>query len=517
MDRRDANMGEKQAYLLGIDIGSSNLKCLIVRSDGVVMGSGTKELTTYYPLAGWAEQNPEDWYQALCETVAMSIRKGGIKNSQIVSVCITAATHTPVLLDSNDQVLRPAILWTDQRSTQEVEWLNQNYGEKILEIGYHKANPTWSLPQLLWVRRNEPEIVNKTRKFMIAKDYLRFRLTGTWETDHIDALGTLMIDAAKQEWSKDLCGFIGWPMETLPRIYPPITVVGKINKKAALDTGLLEGTPVVVGTSDTAAEDYGVGAVNPGQGVIKLATAGNTNIMTDKPHPDPLLFNYYHVIPGMWYTVAATSNCAAVHRWLRDQFFKTDIEKSKESNIDAFEVMDQMATTIQAGSDGLLFHPYLLGERTPYWDPFLRGDYLGITMRHRREHFVRALYEGISLSLLDCISSLAPRGLMMKEIRIIGGGAKSPLWRQIVCDVIGLEVLKPEVDDASYGAALIGGVGVGVFKDERDAILKCVKIASRNQPNMRNHEKYQELFQIYKESQKRLTEINHQLHRFSEA
>jgi xylulokinase len=178
--------------------------------------------------------------------------------------------------------------------------------------------------------------------------------------------------------------------------------------------------------------------------------------------------------------------------------------------------MDQMAATIKAGSDGLLFHPYLLGERTPYWDPFLRGDYLGITMRHRRDHFVRALYEGVSFSLLDCLRSLAPRGLTMEEIRIIGGGSKSPLWRQIVCDVIGLEVLKPEVDDASYGAALIGGVGVGVFRDERDAIRKCVKIASRNQPNMQNHEKYQALFNIYKESQKRLAEINHQLHRFSE-
>jgi xylulokinase len=510
-------MGEKQTYLLGVDIGSSNLKCLIVRGDGVVAGSGTKELTTNYPFSGWAEQNPEDWYQALCETVSISLGKAGIESSQIASVCITAATHTPVLLDRNDRVLRPAILWTDQRSTKEVEWLNQNHGQKILEIGYHKANPTWTLPQLFWVRRNEPEVAEKTRKLMIAKDYLRFRITGTWETDQIDALGTLMIDAAKREWSKELCDLIGWSMETLPRICPPTAVVGRITQKAAVDTGLWEGTPVVAGTSDTAAEDYGVGAVNPGQGVIKLATAGNTNVMTEEPHPDPLLFNYYHVIPGMWYTVAATSNCAAVHRWLRDQFFKADIEKSGESDIDAFAVMDQMAATIPAGSDGLIFHPYLLGERTPYWDPFLRGDYLGITMRHRREHFVRALYEGISFSLLDCLRSLAHRGLTMREIRIIGGGSKSPLWRQIVCDVIGLEVLKPQVDDASYGAALIGGVGVGIFKDERDAVRQCVKIASRNQPDMRNHEKYQRLFQIYKESQKRLADINHQLHRFSEA
>ncbi len=502
-------------YLLGTDIGSSNLKTLIVRSDGQVVGIGTMELITDYPHHGWAEQNPEDWYRAFCRTVELALNQAGISSRQIAAICITAATHTPVLLDENNRILRPAILWTDQRSIKEVAWLNERYGQRILEIGYQRANPTWTLPQLLWIARNEPDVLRKTEKLFIAKDYLRFRITGTWETDRIDALGTLMMDAAKGEWSEELCSFIEWPTNTLPRIVDPTAVVGQVTSEAARDTGLCEGIPVVAGTSDTAAEDYGVGAVYPGQGIIKLATAGNTNIMNDKPHPHPLLFNYYHVIPGMWYTVAATSNCAAVHKWLRDQFFKADIEKA-HSEATLFEIMDQMAAIVEPGSEGLIFHPYLMGERSPYWDPLLRGDYLGITMRHKREHFVRSLYEGVSFSLLDCYQSLTAEGLYMKDIRIIGGGAKSPLWRQVVCDVTGMEVIKPQVDDASFGAALIGGVGTGVFNDARSAVEKCVRVDTIHRPDLQRHERYLRLFELYKDSQKRLVEINHKLFEFSQ-
>jgi xylulokinase len=306
-------------------------------------------------------------------------------------------------------------------------------------------------------------------------------------------------------------------MDTLPKIVSPREVVGSVLRQAAQDSGLREGTPVVAGTSDTAAEDYGVGAIDPGQGVIKLATAGNTNVMTETPRPHPLIINYYHVVPGLWYTVAATNSCASAHRWLRDQFFRSDIERSEARGQDAFQAMDAIAREVPVGSEGLLFHPYLLGERSPYWDPLLRADFLGITMRHRREHFVRALYEGIAFSLKDCLDSLAPLGLTMAEARIIGGGSKSGLWRQIVCDVMGMEVLKTAEDDASFGAALIAGVGVGIFADERDAIRQCVQVVSSNQPDPRTHERYTRLFEVYKKAQGRLAEINHDLHRICEA
>jgi xylulokinase len=509
-------MGLKENYLLGVDIGSGSLKSSIVRGDGAVMGSASKDVATHYPRPGWSEQNPEDWYEAFCETVRRALAQSGLPAKQIRALCTTAAAHTPVLLGADDEVLRPAILWTDQRSAQEAAWLNENFGDRILRVGYQRANPTWTLPMLLWVKRQEPQVAQRTKKVMLAKDYLRFRITGTWETDWIDALGTLMLDAERKRWSEELCGYIDWPLDTLPRIVSPRDVVGSVTRQAARDCGLMEGTPVVAGTADTAAEDYGVGAIDPGQGVIKLATAGNTNVMTETPRPHPLLINYYHVVPGMWYTVAATNSCASAHRWLRDQFFRSDIERSEGKGKDAFEVMDAIARDVPVGSEGLLFHPYLLGERSPYWDPLLRADFLGITMRHRREHFVRALYEGIAFSLRDCLTSLAPLDLKMEEARIIGGGSRSALWRQIVCDVMGMEILKTAEDDASFGAALIAGVGVGVFVDERDAVGKCVKIVSSNRPDPRNHERYNQLFGLYKDAQRRLVEINHELHRICE-
>ena len=506
-------MAQESRYMLGVDIGSSNLKCMLVKSEGSVVASESEELKTLYQFPRWSEQNPEDWYVALCKCCKNLFAKTDI--SSIESVCITAATHTAVLLDQDGKVLRPAIMWTDQRSIEETRILNEKYETEILDIAYQKANPTWTLPQFFWLIRNEPAVVSRTKTVMFAKDYLRYRICGSWETDWIDALGSMMMDARTKTWSEKLCDIIQWPIETLPPICAPTKIVGSVTGKAARDTGIPLGTPVVAGTSDTAAEDYGVGAVEPGDGIIKLATAGNTNIMTGEPYVDPLLFNYYHVIPGMWYTVAATSSCAAVHKWLRDQFFRQESSEIERTGGTVFEYMDNIAGSVPAGSDGLIFHPYLMGERTPHWDPLLKGDYLGISIRHKREHFIRALYEGICFSLLDCYISLEQRGLKMEQPRLIGGGAKSELWRQTLSDVFGKEVLIPEVDDASFGAALVGGVGCGVFSDERDAIRKCARIKTTITPNKRNWETYQKLFEIFSKSQKMLVEINHELHGFS--
>ena len=504
----------KQKYLLGVDIGTSQLKCTLVRADGFEVFSSSKELVTRYPFPGWSEQNPEDWYELFCRLCHEIISESKVNVGWLASICVTGTAHTHVLLGADGEVLRPAIMWTDQRSSQEAIWLNQNWGERIFDITYHKVNPTWTLPQLLWVKRNEPVIYEKTQKLMLAKDYLRYRITGSWQTDWIDALGTLMFDAEKRQWSDEICKLIDWPKERLPNVVSPTAVVGAVTFHAAADCGLLEGTPVVAGTSDTAAEAYGVGAVFPGQGVIKLATAGNTNIMSERPHSSSILFNYYHVIPGMWYTVAATNSCASAHRWLRDTFFYPDKVLGEKEKNNIFERMDNLARSVPLGSGGLLFHPYLLGERTPYWDPLLRADFIGITMRHGKGHFVRALYEGIAFSLRDCHESLASEGLSMQEVRLIGGGSRSTLWRRIVCDVLGLTILKPGMDDAGFGVALLGGVGVGIYRDERDAVEKCVKIISADKPDMENHDRYSQLFHLYKKSQKYLAELNHELHDF---
>lgn len=506
-------MTAQRTCLLGVDIGSSNMKLILLNDQGTVLGSASTELVTHYPYTNWSEQNPEDWYEALryCAAEIFDVQKQD--RNALAAVCITAAAHTPVLLDKDDTVLRPAILWTDRRSTAECDELNEKYGDIIFKTAYHRPSPTWTMPQLLWLKRNEPEVFAKTAKLMVAKDYLRWRLTGIWDTDIVDAQGTMLYDYEKNEWSKELCAMIGWPMDRLPPVKDSLAVSGPITARAAKDLNLPEGVPVVLGGSDTANEDYGAGCIEHGQGLFKIATAGNANVMTSTPRPHPLVFNYKQIMPNLWYIAGGTLSGAQVHKWLRDQFFPELVENENEKH-NAFAKIDKLAADIAPGSDGLLFHPYLMGEKTPYMDPFLRGDYLGITIRHTRAHFVRALYEGISFSLLDCKNVYKPLGLDWTEIRLIGGGAKSPLWRQILCDVVGQEILVPENTEAAFGTALVAGVGAGIFADAAAAIRKSVRIGLRHTPDMKNHEQYQKMFELYLASQKLLADINHRLHAF---
>lgn len=347
------------------------------------------------------------------------------------------------------------------------------------------------------------------KRLYVAKDWLRAQFTGTWEIDTIDALGTLMLDAQTGEWSKELCDMIGWPMATLPPIVKPSTVVGKVTARAAQATGLAEGTPVVCGTSDTAAETFGAGMVREGIGVVKLATAATVNVLSPRARPDFSLINYYHVVPDHWYVIAATNSCASAHKWLRDTFFRREGEDGSA----VFDAMDARAAMVRPGSEGLFFHPYLNGERSPYWDPLLRADFVGAGFNHGGGHFVRALYEGVAYSLRDCLEVMKSKELGFATARLTGGGARSALWRQIVADVLNITVELPAVADASYGAALLAGVGIGVFKDER-AAAEVVQIVSRATPDPVRAAVYDQGFPIYRDIQKALAPINHRIHDF---
>ncbi len=499
-------------FLLGADIGFGSLKVTIIDGEGNVAGSASREIASSYPRPGWSEQDPDDWYTAFCESAPAALAQAGIPAGEIAALAFSAGAHTPVLLGRDGRPLRPAILWNDQRSADEARWLDGEFGERILATGYQRPYPTWTLPQLLWLRRHEPEIAGGVAKLLVAKDYLRFRVTGAWHTDEVDALGTLMLDAAKREWSPELCGFIDWPLETLPPIVKATAVVGEVTRECAEASGLQPGTPVVAGSSDTAVEAFGAGAIEPGQGVVKLATAGTVSVITAEPRPVAGLFTYYYVVPGLWYEIAGTNSCASAHRWLRDRLFPPEGEVAGD---EAFARMDELASGIPAGSDGLIFHPYLLGERSPYWDPELRADFIGLTMRHDRGHLVRALYEGVAFSLRDCALALAGHGLTLAEARIIGGGAQSAVWRQVVSDVLAIPLALPEHVDASFGAALLAGVGVGVFADERDAARRCVRTSDLVLPDRRRQRLYDDLFEVYRDAQQALAPISHRLGRIA--
>lgn len=503
--------GKTRTWLMGIDLGAGSLKTMVIDSDGKVCGSSACDIETRSPHPLWSEQDPSEWWKAVCATVGPALAEAGISAAQIAGISFSAGAHTPVLEDEHGALVRPAILWNDQRSGAESRELQERHGDRILALGLNRPVPTWTLPQFLWLNRNEPESVRRTKRVYVAKDWLRSRLTGTWETDRTEAVGTLLFDPAQDCWSEELCQHAQWDVRTLPPLVHPTTVVGKVTAAAAAQTGLAEGTPVVCGTSDTSAETFGAGSINPGDGTVKLATAGTVSVVAKAPHVHPTLINYPLAVPGLWYMITATNSCASAHRWVRDCFMMTP----GASGSAAFAEMDRLAGTVEPGSEGLLFHPYLQGERAPYWDPMLRADFVGMTFRHNKAHIARAVYEGIAFSLRDVRDEFTKQGIPIESARIIGGGAKSQTWRQIVADVLGIEILLPATTDASFGAALLAGVGVGVFADERSAAQQCARIVEVARPDPARRARYDELFQIYRKAQAALVEVNHALGRFA--
>jgi xylulokinase len=495
--------------LMGIDLGAGSLKTMIVSLDGRVLGSAGADIASHSPQPGWSEQDPNEWWRAVCATVPLALSRAGLDAGAIKAVSFSAGAHTPVLEDRDGKLLRPAILWNDQRSGAEANELQVKGGEQFMSIALNRPSPTWTAPQLLWLARHEPQVVRATHRLYVAKDWLRSRLTGTWETDPTEAAGTLLFDLKGNRWSAPLCDLIGWDARTLPPIVAATAVVGGVTAAAAGACGLRAGTPVVCGTSDTSIETFGVGSINPGDGTIKLATAATVSIVGEAPHVHPTLINYPLAVPGLWYTITGTNSCASAHRWLRDRFFAHHGTAQRS----AFEAMDAMAADTPPGALGLLFHPYLQGERAPHWDPLLRADFIGMSFRHQPGHFVRALYEGIAFSLRDVLEQFRAQGMDMRSARIAGGGAKSACWRQIVADVLGVAVLLPRVTDASFGAALLAGVGTGLFANERAAAQTCTSIVAQAEPNAHRSAFYEELFGLYRRSQAALAPINHALGR----
>ncbi len=490
------------AYLLGIDLGAGSLKATIIDETGAVRGEASHPVSTSVRQFGWSEQDPAEWFAALCAAVPAAIAAAGIAPAALTGVGISAGAHIPVLLDAADQVIRPAIMWNDQRSTAQAAALHERAGEMIIRTSLNRVNPTWTLAMLSWLQEHEPETIARTTRLLLAKDYLRFRLTGTWETDFSDAVGALLADDAAKTWSADICQLIGWDMATLPPIRQPQDVVGGVTAAAAAQVGLAVGTPVVCGSNDTTVEFFGVGATSAGIGAVKLATAGVLFLATDGPSVNPPVSCYPHIMPGMYYTATGTNSCASAHRWLRDAMFAAG----------GFAEMDQLAAGVPAGADGLLFHPYLQGERAPYWDPLLRADFIGATISHGRAHFARALYEGIAFSIRDLLQAAQALGLAFGTIRLMGGGARSATWRQIIADVTGLDVERTVSGDASFGAALVAGIGTGVFTGPEDAVQRCVRRLDETRPDPATHRLYSQMFEIYKAAQAVLAPLNHRLH-----
>ena len=506
--------------LLGIDFGTGGCKVTAIAPDGAVAGEASVEYPTHHDHPGWSEQDPADWWNALRGALAKLAAKG-VDLSRVAAVAPDGSTHNAVLLDADWKPVRRTIMWTDQRSTAECEALRSEgarpLGERIFARCYQMPAPTWTLPQLMWLKAHEPDALARTAHVLFVKDYVRFLLTGEAATDRIEAQGTLFFDMARQAWDEELVRTAGLRPDALPRIVEPTAPAGRVTAGAAAFTGLPEGTPVVCGTSDSAVEDYGAGAVEPGDLILKLATAGNVNSMTAEPHPHPKTLTYGHVVPGMWYSVSATNAAALCMRWLRDTFFAVKSAASppvsgasplrgpsalsplsREATLNAYGRIDAEAATSPVGANGVTFHPYLQGERCPYWDADLRASFTGVSIASTRGDFARALMEGVAFSLRDCYRTLEEMALPVKRIFLIGGGARSALWSEIVCNVFDRPVAVPSPGDASFGAALLAGVGIGVFRDAKDAVARCLRIDRRLEPDPATATTYADLFARYR-------------------
>ena len=489
------NSADTCGILLGIDYGTGGCKVTAVGADGAFVGEASTEFRTYHDHPGWSEQEPRDWWDALASALKKLAAKG-VDLSRVAACALDGSTHNAVLLDGSYRPVRRTIMWTDQRSTAESAALKDGLGERIFSTCYQMPAPTWTLPQMMWLKANEPEALARTEHVLFVKDYVRYLLTGEAATDRIEAQGTLFFDMAKGEWDEELALMAGLAPAKLPRLISPTDVAGRVTAEAAAFTGLPEGLPVVCGSSDSAVEDYGAGAVEPGDLIIKLATAGNVNSMTAEAHPHPKTLTYSHIVPGMWYSVSATNAAALCMRWLRDAFYAPRAGNPGDGNL--YSAMDEEASGSPVGANGVMFRPYLQGERCPYWDADLRASFTGVSISSTRGDFARALMEGVAFSLRDCYRTLEEMKLPVKRIFLIGGGARSRLWSEIVANVFDCAVSVPEPGDASFGAALLAGVGAGLFPDVKAAVGKCLKIARRIEPDAEAAERYGRLFERYR-------------------
>ena len=481
--------------LLGIDYGTGGCKVTVLGEDGSFIGEASTEYPTYHDHPGWSEQEPSDWWNALRSSLGKLAAKG-VDLSQVAACSLDGSTHNAVLLDGGYRPVRRTIMWTDQRATAECEALKAGWGEKVFSTCYQMPAPTWTLPQMMWLKANEPEILKKTEHVLFVKDYVRYLLTGEAATDRIEAQGTLFFDMAKGEWDDDLVLMSGLRPDSLPRIIEPTDLAGRVTAEAAAFTGLPEGTPVVCGSSDSAVEDYGAGAVEPGDLIIKLATAGNVNSMTAEAHPHPKTLTYSHIVPGMWYSVSATNAAALCMRWLRDAFYGDCGDRGDKG--DVWQKIEREASASCVGANGVFFHPYLQGERCPYWDSNLRASFTGVSISSTRGDFARALMEGVSFSLRDCYRTLEEMRLPVKRIFLIGGGARSRLWSEIVANVFNRPVSVPTPGDASFGAALLAGTGIGLFPDVKAAVAKCLRVERTVVPDPSSAARYDRLFSCYR-------------------
>jgi xylulokinase len=488
------------AYLLGIDIGTSGTKVLAIDETGKIAASASAEYPLITPRPLWAEQHPQDWWRATCSCISKILEE--IPAEAIAGVGLSGQMHGLVMLDANNEVLRPAILWCDQRTAAQCEKITEAVGAStLIEETCNPVLTGFTAPKIVWARDSEPQIFKQARMHLLPKDYIRFKLTGEFATEVSDASGTSLLNVPKRQWSTRVLDKLEIPIEHLPRVYESYEVSSVISKAGAAATGLKEGTPVVGGGGDQAAGAVGNGIVQSGVISVTTGTSGVVFAFADTPVVDPALrvHTFCHAVPNKWHVMGVMLSAGGSLRWYRDTMCLPETQVAQVMGIDPYEVIAREAAAAPAGSEGLLFLPYLTGERTPHPDPNARGAFIGLTVRHTKAHLARAVMEGVSFGLKDSLEILKGMKVSIGNVRASGGGARSEVWRQIQADIFGYPLSVMAADEGpALGVALLAGVGAGIYKTVEEACSTVVKTTGTTSVQPEHAAAYEKYYEVYR-------------------
>jgi len=481
-------------YFLGIDTSTTSSKALLIDSRGGMIAAASSPHTHQTPRPLWSEQDPSEWWEAVSASIRSVLAEAGVGAEQIAAVGLTGQMHGLVLLDKEGRVLRPAILWNDQRTQAQCDEIHQRVGkERFIQITGNIALTGFTAPKILWVQENEAAVFGKARHVLLPKDYIRFKLTGEYAMDKAGGAGTVLFDLKSRDWSGEVLDVLGIDPAWMPRTFEGPEFTGHVTQEAASMTGLKAGTPVAAGGGDQAAQAVGVGAVEPGIVGLTLGTSGVIFATTPSAliEPQGRLHAFCHAVPGMWHFMGVMLSAAGSLQWFRDTLAPQM----------SFDELVQEADSAPPGCEGLLFLPYLSGERTPYPDPLARGAFIGLTLRHNRAHMTRAVLEGVAFGLKDSFTLIQNAGLgKISQVRASGGGTKGAVWRKILASVLEAELVTVNTaEGAAFGAALLAGVGAGAWTDVPSACRQTIRVSGQTLPDEQQVRIYDGLYPLYQE------------------
>jgi xylulokinase len=476
---------------LGVDLGTSGVKILAINEAGKTLASTNVSYPLIQPRAGWSEQNAQDWWKGTVEAIQNILKDPAVSSDSVVALSLSGQMHGSVFLDSDNQVIRNPILWNDTRTIKECQMITDQIGEKnLLNYVGNPALEGFTLPKVLWLRENESDNYKILATLMLPKDYIVYLLTGRICTEYSDAAGTLLLDVKNRRWSKEVCEKLDIELSVLPELLDSTAVVGSLTAQASKETGLPESVKVIAGGADNACSAVGNGIVEEGVMLASIGTSGVVLAHTNKMHHDPQgrIHSFNHAVPNRWYLMGVMLSAGMSMSWMKNELIGRD-----------YDYINEQASLVKPGSEGVIFLPYLFGERTPHRDPKARGAYFGISGIHSQKHLMRAVFEGVAFGLKDSLELIKDLGVQPAQIRVTGGGAKSALWRQILADVFNAEVTTMQADEGpAFGAALLAGVGAGVYQSTEEAAKNTVALGETCEPNSDNIEKYEEIYTLFK-------------------